>query len=216
MRRYDSSKEALMESSEDSEQEQVYTGLPGDKVIRVRRRRGMRIRNITRQEMFGVIREIIFETPFVFMAPILIVLLLLFSAGIYFAEVNAPASNVHSYGEALWDGVILMTTAGAMNEPVTVAGHIIGGIWTVLGCLLFYGTIIASASAYFLLPVSSYFLLPRRGKKAQTIGLIQYKFGNIANLTENQLESLRNDTNAIVDAQLSRIRKGENYGDIEE
>lgn len=205
-----------MESSEDSEQEQVYTGLPGDKVIRVRRRRGMRIRNITRQEMFGVIREIIFETPFVFMAPILVILLLLFSAGIYFAEVNAPASNVHSYGEALWDGVILMTTAGAMNEPVTVAGHIIGGIWTVLGCLLFYGTIIASASAYFLLPVSSYFLLPRRGKKAQTIGLIQYKFGNIANLTENQLESLRNDTNAIVDAQLSRIRKGENYGDIEE
>ena len=205
-----------MESSEDSEQEQVYTGLPGDKVIRVRRRRGMRIRNITRQEMFGVIREIIFETPFVFMAPILVILLLLFSAGIYFAEVNAPASNVHSYGEALWDGVILMTTAGAMNEPVTVAGHIIGGIWTVLGCLLFYGTIIASASAYFLLPVSSYFLLPRRGKKAQTIGLIQYKFGNIANLTENQLESLRNDTNAIVDAQLSRIKKGENYGDIEE
>ena len=205
-----------MKNAEDSEQEQVYAGLPGDKVIRVRRRRGMRIRNITRQEMFGVIREIIFETPFVFMAPILVILLLLFSAGIYFAEVNAPASNVHSYGEALWDGVILMTTAGAMNEPVTVAGHIIGGIWTVLGCLLFYGTIIASASAYFLLPVSSYFLLPRRGKKAQTIGLIQYKFGNIANLTENQLESLRNDTNAIVDAQLSRIKKGENYGDIEE
>jgi len=205
-----------MKNSEDSEQEQVYTGLPGDKVIRVRRRRGMRVRHITRQEMFGVIREIIFETPFVFMAPILVVLLLLFSAGIYFAEVNAPASNVHSYGEALWDGVILMTTAGAMSEPVTVAGHILGGIWTVLGCLLFYGTIIASASAYFLLPVSSYFLLPRRGKKAQTIGLIQYKFGNIANLTENQLESLRNDTNAIVDAQLSRIRQGEDSGDIEE
>lgn len=216
MRDYDGNKETLMKNSEDSEQEQVYTGLPGDKVIRVRRRRGMRVRHITRQEMFGVIREIIFETPFVFMAPILVVLLLLFSAGIYFAEVNAPASNVHSYGEALWDGVILMTTAGAMSEPVTVAGHILGGIWTVLGCLLFYGTIIASASAYFLLPVSSYFLLPRRGKKAQTIGLIQYKFGNIANLTENQLESLRNDTNAIVDAQLSRIRQGEDSGDIEE
>ena len=213
---YDGSKETLMKNSEDSEQEQVYTGLPGDKVIRVRRKRGMRIRHVTRQEIFGVMREITLDTPFVFMAPILVVLLLLFSAGIYFAEVNAPASNVQSYGEALWDGVILMTTAGAMSEPVTVAGHIIGGIWTVLGCLLFYGTIIASASAYFLLPVSSYFLLPRRGKKAQTIGLIQYKFGNIANLTENQLESLRNDTNAIVDAQLSRIRQGEDSGDIEE
>jgi len=207
MRNYDGNKEALMKNPEDSEQEQVYTGLPGDKVIRVRRRRGMRIRHITRQEIFGVIREITLDTPFVFMAPILLVLLLLFSAGIYLAEVNAPASNVHSYGEALWDGVILMTTAGAMSEPVTVAGHILGGIWTVLGCLLFYGTIIASASAYFLLPVSSYFLLPRRGKKAQTIGLIQYKFGNIANLTENQLESLRNDTNAIIDTQLTKMRQ---------
>jgi len=205
-----------MKNSEDSEQEQVYAGLPGDKVIRVRRRRGMRIRHISWQEVFGVMREITLDTPFVFMAPILMVLLLLFSAGIYFAEVNAPASSVHSYGEALWDGVILMTTAGAMSEPVTVAGHILGGIWTVLGCLLFYGTIIASASAYFLLPVSSYFLLPRRGKKAQTIGLIQYKFGNIANLTENQLTSLKNDTNAIIDAQLSRIRQGEDSGDIEE
>jgi voltage-gated potassium channel len=197
-----------MESSEDSEQEQVYTGLPGDKVIRVRRRRGMRIRGITWQEISGVVKEIILDTPFVVMVPILVILLLLFSTGIYFAEVNAPTSNVHSYGEALWDAVILMTTAGAMTEPVTVAGHILGGIWTVLGCLLFYGTIIASASAYFLLPVSSYFLLPRRGKKAKTIGLIQYKFGNISDLTESQLESLRNDTNAIIDAQLSRIKVG--------
>jgi len=204
-----------MKNSEDSEQEQVYTGLPGDKVLRVRRRRGMHIRHITRQEMFGVIREIILDTPFVFMVPILVVLLLLFS-GIYFAEVNAPTSNVHSYGEALWDGVILMTTAGAMSEPVTVAGHILGGIWTVLGCLLFYGTIIASASAYFLLPVSSYFLLPRRGKKAQTIGLIQYKLGNITTLTENQLESLRNDTNAIIDAQLAKMKQNISAGDSEE
>ena len=144
---------------------EVYKGLPGDKVIRIRRRRGMRIRRVSWQEVFGVMREITLDTPFVFMAPILVILLLLFSAGIYFAEVNAPTSNVHSYGEALWDGVILMTTAGAMSEPVTATGHILGGIWTVLGCLLFYGTIIASASAYFLLPVSSYFLLPRRGRR---------------------------------------------------
>ncbi|MFC2122724.1 hypothetical protein ACFLRP_03465 [Bacteroidota bacterium] len=187
--------------------EEVHAGLPGDKVLRVKRR-SLRIRRITLQEIFGVIREIILDTPFIFMAPILVILLLLFSAGIYFAEVNAPTSNVHSYGEALWDGVILMTTAGAMSEPVTAAGHILGGIWTVVGCLLFYGTIIASASAYFLLPVSSYFLLPRRGKKEQAIGLIQYKFGSIGTLTANQLVSLRNDTNAIIDSQLSRIRQG--------
>ena len=153
------------------------------------------------------------------MAPIILVLLLLFSTGIYLAEVNAPASNVHSYGEALWDGVILMTTAGAITEPVTAMGHILGGIWTVLGSLLFFGTIVASASAYFLLPLSSYFLLPRRGKKEQIIGLIQYKFGNLDNLTESQLNSLRNDTNAVITARLSDLRQKktvEDFTEIEE
>lgn len=197
-------------------QEQVHTELPGDRVIRLRQRRGMHIRNITWRELFGVIKEVMWETPFIFMVPILLVLLLLFSTGIYFAEVNTPASNVHSFGEALWDGVILMTTAGAMSEPVTAAGHILAGIWTVLGCLLFYGTIIASASAYFLLPVSSYFLLPRRGKAEQTIGLIQYKFGNIPNLTRSQLQSLKNDTNRIIEIQLSRIKEEEASGNTAE
>ena len=112
-----------------------------------------------------------------------------------------------------------MTTAGAMSEPVTAAGHILGGTWTVLGCLLFYGTIIASASAYFLLPVSSYFLLPRRGRKEQVIGLIQYKLGNMDNLTESQLESLRNDANSVITARLSDIRQKktvEDFTEIEE
>jgi len=187
--------------------EEIHAGLPGDKVLRVKQRRVRFVGQITLPEIFRIVREIILDTPFVFMAPILLILLLLFSAGIYLAEVNAPTSNVHSYGEALWDGVILMTTAGAMSEPVTAAGHILGGIWTVLGCLLFYGTIIASASAYFLLPVSSYFLLPRRGRKKHTIGLIQYKLGSIDKLTKSQLESLRIDTNEIIDSQLSRIRQ---------
>ena len=112
-----------------------------------------------------------------------------------------------------------MTTAGAMSEPVTAAGHILSGFWTVLGCLLFYGTIIASASAYFLLPVSSYFLLPRRGKKEQTIGLIQYMLGNMDNLTESQLESLRNDANSVITAKLSDMRQKktvEDFTEIEE
>ena len=196
-----------MKDREDTDR--LYTGLPGDKVIRIRQKRGMRPRFLTWREIFGVVREVVLDTPFVFMAPILAVLLLLFSAGIYFAEAGASGSNVTSYGEALWDMVILMTTAGAMSEPITTAGHIIGGIWTVLGSLLFYGTIIASSSAYFLLPLSSYFLLPRRGKGKQLIGLIQFKFGNLDDLTENQLQSLRNDTNTLIDARLSRIRKNE-------
>jgi len=85
--------------------------------------------------VFRVVRDIVLETPFVTMAPILTVLLLAFSAGIYFAEAGAAGSNINSYGEAVWDGVILMTTAGTVTEPVTGAGHVISAIWTILGCL---------------------------------------------------------------------------------
>ena len=141
------------------------------------------------------------------MAPILIVLLLAFSAGIYFAEFGAAGSNIDSYGEALWDGVVLMTTAGTMSEPVTGAGHVLGAIWTILGCVLFYGTIIASASAYFLLPLSSYFLLPRRGSQAKLIGTIQYNLGRLENLSTEDLMALKNETMAIIDAALEHARR---------
>ena len=188
-------------------QEELRSMLPGDKVLRIRRRRQMRPRLLSWSEVVGVIKEIIFGTPLFVMVPILLVLLLLFSAGIFFAENGAAGSNANSYGEALWDGVVLMTTAGTMSEPVTLVGHIIGGIWTILGCLLFYGTIIASASAYFLLPISSYFLLPRRSEVARLVGSIQYNFGRIEQLSTSDLEALREMTNKAIDDSLQRHQK---------
>ncbi len=190
-------------------QEEVRTMLPGDKVIRIRRKRRLQLRLLSWRELIGVTKEVVFETPFFVMVPILLVLLLLFSAGLYFAENGAVGSNVNSYGEALWDGVVLMTTAGTMSEPVTAAGHVLGAIWTILGCMLFYGTIIASASAYFLLPISSYFLLPRRGSRAKLVGTIQYNLGRLEHLSANDLEALKNETIAIIDAALEQVRRSE-------
>lgn len=190
-------------------QEEVRGILPGDRVIRLRRKRRLRPRLLSWRELTGLIREVVIETPFFVMVPIVLVLLLLFSAGIYFAENGAIGSNVHSYGEALWDGVVLMTTAGTMSEPVTAAGHVIGAIWTVLGCTLFYGTIIASASAYFLLPISSYFLLPRRGSQAKLIGTIQYNFGRLEELSLKDLEALKNEAVDTIDAEMQRHAKSE-------
>lgn len=184
-------------------QEELRSTLPGDKVIRVKRKR-LRPRLLGWSELTGVFREVVFETPLFIMVPILLVLLLLFSAGIYFAENGAAGSNVHSYGQALWDGVILMTTAGAMSEPVTAAGHVLGAIWTILGCMIFYGTIIASASAYFLLPITSYFLLPRRGKQAKLVGTLQYNLGRLDNLSIEDLEALKNEVEKTIDTAIQQ------------
>lgn len=190
-------------------QEEVKGILPGDRVIRIRRKRRLWPRLLSWRELTRVIREVVFETPFFVMVPILLVLLLLFSAGIYFAENGAVGSNVNSYGEALWDGVVLMTTAGTMSEPVTAAGHVLGAIWTILGCMLFYGTIIASASAYFLLPISSYFLLPRRGGQAKLVGTIQYNLGRLEELSLKDLEALKNETVDIIDNAIQQRTKPE-------
>ena len=140
------------------------------------------------------------------MAPIVISLLLIFSAGIYLAEVGAPGSNINNYGEALWDGVVLMTTAGTMEEPVTSAGHILGAVWTILECLLFYGTIIASASAYFLLPLTSYFLLPHRSKEGQLIGTIQYNLGRLQELSLGDLQALKDETVEVINTAMNNMR----------
>lgn len=176
--------------------------LPGDRVIRLRRRRQLRPLMLGWSEVFKVIRDLVLETPFIVMAPIVTVLLLIFSAGLYFAEVGAAGSNINSYGEAVWDGVVLMTTAGTMTEPVTGAGHVLGAIWTVLGCLLFYGTVIASVSAYFLLPLTSYFLLPHRSKEGQLIGTIQYNLGRLEQLSADDLEALKEETVSVIDTAI--------------
>ena len=186
------------------DQEEVRGRLPGDRVIRLKRSRRLRPNLLGWWELMGVIRDLVFETPFFVMVPIVVVLLLLFSAGLYFAEVGAAGSSVNSYGEALWDGVVLMTTAGTMSEPVTAAGHVIGAIWTILGCTLFYGTIIASASAYFLLPISSYFLLPRRGGQAKLLGTLQYNLGRLEELSLKDLEAMKNETMNIIDTAIQR------------
>ena len=190
-------------------QEELESILPGDRVIRLKRKPRLRPKLLSWRELTGVVREFVFDTPFFFMVPILLVLLLLFSAGIYFAENGAVGSNVNNYGEALWDGVVLMTTAGTMSEPVTAAGHVLGAIWTILGCLLFYGTIIASASAYFLLPISSYFLLPRRGRQAKLIGTLQYNLGRLDDLSLGELEALKSETNNAIDTVIKRHKTPE-------
>lgn len=180
--------------------------LPGDRVIRLRRRRRKPLAGLGWSTVFGVARDLVFETPFIFMLPIITVLWLVFSVGLYFAEAGAAGSGINSYGDALWAGIVLMTTAGTMTEPVTSAGHVVAAFWTVLGCLLFYGTIIASASAYFLLPLTSYFLLPHRGKEAHLVGTIQYNLGRLEELSADDLEALKEETDRIIDAALQHRR----------
>ena len=99
------------------------------------------------------IDDAIRRTPVVWMLLLLIVLWLGFSAGVYIAEAGVSGSSIRTYGQALYWGVAAFSTAGIADTPISGAAQLIGGIWIVVGSTLFFGTIVATVTAYFMRPL---------------------------------------------------------------
>lgn len=65
-------------------------------------------------------------------------------------EQNAPGSNIHTAGEALWWSFATITTIGYGDHyPVTAAGRTVAVVLVVFG-LSFFGTFTAYVSSFFL------------------------------------------------------------------
>ena len=93
-----------------------------------------------------------------------------------------------------------MHTMGVNNPgPVTVVGRVIGGIWGIIGTVIFFGVIIGVFYAYFTRPV--------RRPSREVISTIQYNLGELENLSASELEALRDATTRIVDAQISKLKE---------
>ena len=130
--------------------EKVAKTRPGQEVLRRRREPKRRLRiapNIP--EVFKFLKVIVTQTPFVPMVTLLTVLWLLFSTVFYYVEHGASGTEITDYSHALWWGVVAMTTMGTTHIPISGAGQIVGGIWAVLGSIIFYGAIIAIVTTYF-------------------------------------------------------------------
>ena len=180
--------------------EQLTPLLPGDKVLRIRRRRPRRRLRVTPDipAVLRFLRQIAKETPLIPLMLALIVLWLLSSWGVYLAE-RGVNEQINSYGYALWWTFTAMQTQGANSPgPITAPGMIIGSIWSILSTVAFFGVIIATLYAYFM--------LPKRRPFQETISTIQYNLGELENLSVDELEVLRYTTVRIVDAQISRLK----------
>jgi len=181
--------------------EEVTPLLPGDKVLRIRRRRPRRRLRITPNipAVFRFFRDVATKTPLIPLILTLAGLWLLFSLGIYLAE-RGVNEQITSYGYALWWSFTAMQTQGANAPgPVTTSGIAIGAIWSLLSTIAFFGVIIGSLYAYFM--------LPRRRPSLEIISAIQYNLGELENLSLDELETLRDTTVRIVDAQINRVRE---------
>ena len=136
------------------------------------------------------LRDILVHTPFVQMIMILGFLWLLFSACIYYAERHVEGGVINTYGEALYWGVAAFSTAGIADTPQSGTGQLFGGIWIVLGSMLFFGTIVATITTYFMRP------LQRPHKKI--IETIEYNLEQLNDLSIEELDLLKATVDTLI------------------
>ena len=181
--------------------EQVTPLMRGNKVLRVRRRKPRRRLRFTPDipGIFRFLRQITNETPLIPLSLTLIGLWLLSSWGVYLVERGAN-EQINSYGYALWWTFTAMQTQGANSPgPVTTPGMIIGSIWSIFSTIAFFGVIIATIYAYFM--------LPRRRPSREIIGALQYNLEQLDNLSIDELEVLRDTTVQITSSRIRELKE---------
>jgi len=143
------------------------------------------------------IRDVMIHTPLIRMAFLLLTLWMLFAAGLYFAERGAEGTTITSYGRALYWGVAAFSTAGIADMPVNGISELIGGVWIILGSILFFGAIVATVTAYFMRP------LQRPSK--QIIDTIEYHLEKLDDLSVEELEVLKETTDTLIE-HMERVK----------
>jgi voltage-gated potassium channel len=136
------------------------------------------------------VKDISIHTPFAQMVLLLIALWLIFSTGVYLAEMNVEGASINSYGEALYWGVAAFSTAGIADIPTSGVAQFIGALWIIIGSVLFFGAIVATITSYFMRP------LQRPHKKI--IDTIEYNLEQLNDLTVDELDLLKETIDTLI------------------
>ena len=142
------------------------------------------------QRFARFMREVTTHTPLSRMTLVLVLLWLLFSSVIWLAEHDAPGSSIESLGAALYWGVAAFSTAGIADTPVTGTARLVGGLWIVIGSMLFFGSIVATITTYFMRPMQR----PHR----MIIDTIEYNLEQLDDLSLEEIELLRETVDALI------------------
>ena len=79
-----------------------------------------------------------------------ILMIVIMGAAILDIERNAPSSNIHTPMDALWWGLVTITTIGYGDKfPVTTEGRLVAGVMIIFGVAMI-STITASFAAWIL------------------------------------------------------------------
>jgi voltage-gated potassium channel len=161
----------------------------------------MRHKSLSRRS-HKFIRDVVVHTPILKMTFLLVILWMVFAAGLYLGERDAVDTTITSYGRALYWGIAAFSTAGIADMPVNGISELIGAIWIVLGSMLFFGAIVATITAYFMRP------LQRPAK--QIIDTIEYNLEQLDDLSIDELELLKETTDSLIEhVERLKAAKGE-------
>jgi len=130
------------------------------------------------------------HTPLRKMVVLLVMLWMLFSAGVFLAERGVEGAAIDSYREALYWGVAAFSTAGIADTPVSGAAQLIGGLWIVVGSVLFFGTIVAT--------VTTYFMRPMQRPHKMIIDTIEYNLEQLDDLTLEEIDLVRDTVDVLI------------------
>lgn len=135
-------------------------------------------------------KDAITHTPIVKMIFLLVGLWLIFSTALFFSERGIEGTAITSYAHALYWGVAAFSTAGIADTPTADLSKIIGGVWSIIGSVLFFGTIVATITAYFMRPMQR----PVR----QIVETIEYNLEQLDELSVQELDILRETTDTLI------------------
>lgn len=190
------------EMRDEDEPRAVHTVKPGDRVLRRSTRRA-RLPLIERSihspvaEGVEMVSDMATQTPILWFLLTLVVLVILGPIPVLLFERTADNAQMTNYWVGLWWAVSAMSTAGhSAVEVDTVGGRIVGSIYTVLAVGLFFGSVLAA--------FSSYFILTWRKPKRQLVDTINYYLQRIDDLSAEELDDLNEMTRGLLFAARER------------
>ena len=175
---------------------ELKTVKPGDRVLRIRTRK--RRLPLIRRRIGGPVSaaidlftDIFTQTAILPIMGILALLVILVPIPLFLIERSADDAQMTSYWIGLWWAVSAFSTAGHSDVVLlTGAGRVVGSIYTVLAVGLFFGSVLAA--------FSSYFMLTWRRPKRMIIDSINYYLQRIDQLTGDEIEELEEITAGLL------------------
>lgn len=141
--------------------------------------------------------EILRHTPFLWMILLLALLWIVFSSALYVSEQGTDNSSIISLGDALYWGIAALSTAGIADTPAAGLSKLIGGIWIIVGSVLFFGTIVGTVTAYFMRPLQR--------PANQIVDSIEYNLEQLEELSVEELDLLKETVDTLIE-HVERIK----------